>query len=112
MAHGRLIISNTTPIINLAQIGRLDVMDGLFGGVTMPPAVVAELLAKRSVFQAAAKAADCFQVTPPENHLLVRGFRSIIHPGEAECLALAMENPGSLLLLDDLQARALATSYI
>jgi predicted nucleic acid-binding protein len=42
--------------------------------------------------------------------LLVRGFASVVHAGEAGCLVLAMENPGSLLLLDDLQARALATA--
>jgi predicted nucleic acid-binding protein len=42
--------------------------------------------------------------------LLVRGLQSAIHAGEAECLALAMENPGSLLIIDDLQARAMASS--
>lgn len=34
----------------------------------------------------------------------------MVHAGEAECLALAMENPGSLLILDDLQARAIAAA--
>ena len=110
MAEGRLIISNTTPIINLAEIGRLDILHGLFGSVTTPPAVVEELLAKQSIFPNAAKAAEHFQVIAPANCLLVRTFQSLAHAGEAECLALAMENPDSLLLLDDLQARALATT--
>lgn len=108
MAEGRLIISNTTPVINLAQIGRLDVLEGLFGRVVVPPAVVTELLAKRELFPKAGDAAACFEVVHPNDQLLIRGFRSAVHAGEAECLALAMENPGSLLLLDDLQARALA----
>lgn len=110
MAGGRLIFSNTTPIINLAEIGRLDLLEGMFGKVMVPPAVVTELLAKRDLFPKAGDAATCFEVFHPEDQLLVRGFRSSVHAGEAECLALAMENPGSLLLLDDLQARAMASA--
>lgn len=110
MAEGRLIVSNTTPIINLAEIGRLDVLEGLFGKVVVPPAVVEELVAKRELFPKAGHAADLFEIVQPQDRLLVRGFASVAHAGEAECLALAMENPGSLLILDDLQARALATA--
>jgi predicted nucleic acid-binding protein len=110
MAETRLIVSNTTPIINLAEIGRLDVLQGLFGKVVVPPAVVNELLAKRALFPNAADAATCFEVVHPEARLLARGFRSVAHAGEAECLALAMEHPGSFLILDDLQARALASA--
>jgi predicted nucleic acid-binding protein len=110
MAERRLIVSNTTPIINFAEIDRLDVLEGLFGKVVVPPAVVDELRAKRDFFPKAGDAAECFEIVPPKDQLLVRGFRAAVHAGEAECLALAMENPGSLLLLDDLQARALATA--
>jgi predicted nucleic acid-binding protein len=34
-----LIISNTTPLINFAEIGRMDVLEALFGSITIPPAV-------------------------------------------------------------------------
>ncbi len=40
----------------------------------------------------------------------MRGFSASLHRGEAECLALAMEHPGSLLILDDLSARAHASA--
>lgn len=110
MAQGRLIISNTTPIINFAEIGRLGLLGELFGNVVVPRAVVDELLAKRGLFPLAATAATSLDVFSPQDRLLVRGFQSVIHAGEAECLALAMENPGSLLILDDLQARAIAAA--
>jgi uncharacterized protein len=110
MAEGRLIVSNTTPIINLSEIGRLDIMQEMFGKVVVPPAVISELLAKQKLFPKAGDAATCIEVLDPDDKLLVRGFRSLVHAGEAECLALAMENPGSLLLLDDLQARAVASA--
>jgi len=110
MAEERLIVSNTTPIINFAEIGRLDVLEGLFGKLVVPPAVVDELLAKRELFPKAAAAVASFGVVQPKDRLLVRGFQSVAHAGEAECLALAMENPESLLIIDDLQARALASA--
>lgn len=43
---GRLIISNTTPLINFAEIGRMDLLEELFGGLGIPPVVRAELEAK------------------------------------------------------------------
>jgi predicted nucleic acid-binding protein len=107
-----LIISNTTPLINFAEIGRMDVLEALFGTITIPPAVAAELTAKTGLFPAAARvpAQAGIRLMPPADRLLVSGFAGLVHAGEAECLALAMEHPGSFLLLDDLAARELAGS--
>ncbi len=108
----RLIISNTTPLINFAEIGRMEVLKGLFETITIPPAVVKELDDKEALFSKACEVPlhSCIVTKAPEDHLLVRGYAGRVHPGEAECLALAMEHPGSLLLLDDLAARDLAAS--
>ena len=107
-----LIISNTTPLINFAEIGRMDVLAALFGVVTIPPAVRDELTAKADIFPAAGQVPlhGGINIMPPADRLLVSGFTGRVHSGEAECLALAMEHPGSFLLLDDLAARELATS--
>ncbi|MCX6850905.1 MAG: DUF3368 domain-containing protein [Verrucomicrobia bacterium] len=107
-----LIISNTTPLINFAEIGRMDVLEALFGAITIPPAVADELRAKAGLFPAAAlvPAQAGISLKAPEDRLLVSGFAGRVHAGEAECLALAMEHPGSFLLLDDLAARELASS--
>jgi predicted nucleic acid-binding protein len=108
----RLIISNTTPIINFAEIDRLDLLRSVMGEVVIPPAVADEVRAKSSPFSKAAKAVNegCFEINPPKDRLLVGALSAGIHPGEAECLALAMEEPGSLLLFDDLDARAAAAA--
>lgn len=110
--EGPLIISNTTPLINFAEIGRMDVLEALFGSVTITPAVVDELRVKSALFPLTARVpalpAICIQA--PADRLLVRGYAAQVHAGEAECLALAMEHPGSLLLLDDLAARGLASA--
>lgn len=109
----RLIISNTTPLINFAEIGRVDVLRALFGPLIIPPAVVDELSRKAGLFPQAAQVPSSSDVTvrEPVDHLLVKGLTGRIHRGEAECLVLAMENPGALVLLDDLAARAIATTH-
>lgn len=110
--EGSLIISNTTPLINFAEIGRMDVLEALFGLVTITPAVVDELSAKSVLFPQAARvpALPGIRVQAPSDRLLVRGYAAQVHEGEAECIALAMEHAGALLLLDDLGARSLAAA--
>lgn len=96
----KLVISNTTPLLNLAQIGRLDLISRLFGRVVIPSAVVSELSSKPVLFPEAAKVplgAEIIQMSPTDT-LLVGSLASQVHQGEAECLALAMEHPGSLIL--------------
>lgn len=107
-----LIISNTTPLINFAEIGRMDVLEALFGRLVIPPAVVTELTDKRSLFSLAAQVAslDFISVLAPTDQPWASSLGTRIHPGEAECLVLALEHPGSLLLLDDLSAREFAAS--
>ncbi len=107
-----LIISNTTPLINFAEIGWMDLLESLFGNITIPPAVVDELNDKAVLFPLAARVTSSHRVSviKPANQLLVRSLATRIHPGEAECVALAMESPGALLLLDDLSASEVAAS--
>ncbi len=107
-----LLIANTTPLINFAEIGRMDVLESLFGTLVIPPAVTDELSAKAGLFPKAAQVPSLTHISlmAPADQLLVKGLASRVHRGEAECLALAMEHPGSLLLLDDLAAREFATA--
>jgi predicted nucleic acid-binding protein len=108
-----MILSNTTPLINFAEIGRMEVLEVLFGTLVIPPAVVSELAAKALLFPQAARVPSLpfVKSTAPEDQLLVKSLTTRVHPGEAECLALPMENPGSLLLPDDLGAREIAASH-
>ncbi len=107
---GGLIISNTTPVINFAQIGRIDLLQQLFGAVAIPPAVAREAAERAALFPLAAEAVSCgaFPLAAPLDVRLVRALSSRVHLGESECIVLAIESPGSLLLLDDLAARELA----
>ena len=66
-----LIISNTTPIINFAEIGRVDLLESLFGTVVIPPAVEKEVRAKASPFPHASKMVEqgSFPIVAPADEL-------------------------------------------
>jgi predicted nucleic acid-binding protein len=103
------IISNTSPLQYLHQIGLLNVFRDLVGGLTVPPAVVAELNEGRALG---------FNL-PDLNVLPWVIIRSPISkkavplvanlgPGEVEALMPALEEPESVVVLDDALARRVA----
>ncbi len=64
---GRIVISNTTPIISLATIGKLDLLQKLYGEICVPVAVKAELLAGGSRFGASEVQTAAYIHTYPIN---------------------------------------------
>ena len=113
MASQSLVIANTTPLINFAEIGRLELLRDLFGEVAVPPAVMEELQAKRDQFPAAAGVCEApyVRVRDATDRALVEVLRRGLHAGEADCVALALEAGPALLLLDDLAARDVAEHH-
>jgi len=43
--QNQIIVSNTTPIISLSLLGKLDLLHSLYGEVWIPPAVKNEIIA-------------------------------------------------------------------
>lgn len=108
------VVSNTSPVSNLATIGRLDVLRERFGEVLIPPAVWQELGrlehfgAKRAVDGAAN--AGWLKVQTLSNHQLARALGSALDPGESEAIALAVESSADLLVMDESAGRAASRS--
>ena len=102
---------NASPLIYLTQVGLLDVLDEPGVPVVVPDRVLAEIGAHGATDPAviAVGAATWIQVVPtptiPEE---VSDWG--LDPGESAVLALALEQPGSQAILDDLDARRCATS--
>lgn len=107
-------IADTSSIILLAKVGRLAILRELYGEVYVPPAVAAELRAKRDV---ASQEVERFIgmpgcIRPPENALLVQALSGDLGLGEAEAIALATEVPGGLLIMDDAEGRRAARRLV
>ncbi len=110
-----LVVSDTSPILNLAAVGRADLLGSLYGELVIPPAVQGELasLPRRFPrFAAAAPPPSFLRVEPIPGDVdagaLLAELALPLDPGEAEALALAASLPADLLLVDEFAARRLA----
>lgn len=57
-----IVISDTTPVISLLKIGRLDLLERLFGEVFIPDAVYAELTADKRFTEEAGAVSDALYI--------------------------------------------------
>lgn len=105
-----MIISNTTPLINFACIRRLDILAKLFSEIYITNAVKEELQIKVQKFPVITQILESNFIKKSEikNTQLVNSLRMDLHLGEAEAIVLAIENPNSFLLLDELAGRSIA----
>lgn len=105
------IVSNTSPISNLATVGRLTLLQQLFGTILIPVAVYEELLDERageSVITAV-QVATWIGIQPIQNQKLVIELRNRVNVGEAKVIALAIEVEATRLLIDERLGRQAAT---
>jgi predicted nucleic acid-binding protein len=111
-----IVISDTSPITNLAAIGQLDLLRLLYGSIIIPLAVYNELTqtthanpgteeVKTLSWIHTQTVQDVKKVTD------VLNSESNIHIGEAEAIILAIELNAQLLLMDEKRGRMLANSY-
>jgi len=103
------VISDTSPIQYLHQVGHLYLLPSLYASIIVPEGVVAELAAghARGLSLPNLEELDWVNVlTAP--HLGVLPLVTDLGQGEREVLSLATERPASLSILDDRLARHFA----
>jgi len=107
-----IVVSNTSPLINLAHIGQLHLLQQLYGQVIIPPAVYDEIVIA-GVGQPGAmevKTYDWFKVEQISNQQMVTLLQVDVDIGEAEAIVLALELKPDLLLLDERKGRQVASN--
>ena len=105
-----IVVSDTSPITNLAAVGQLDLLRQIYGRVIIPEAVFQELTAVGGHHPGAvAQQLDWIETRSVSNRLLVNVLRVDFDDGEAEAIALAQEMAADLLLIDEHLGRAVAT---
>ncbi len=103
------VITNTSPLVYLYRIGVLEWLPQLFSEIWIPSAVVREL--REGIRRG-------YDVLNPDEYawLKVKDASAIpsewlvldLGPGEIAAMALALENPNDVALLDDMRARKIA----
>lgn len=106
------VVSNTSPILNLAIIGRLDLLHQQFSEVLIPPMVLQELKVDAELPGVEpirlALQNDWLRVVELSNTDMARALRRDLDNGEAEAIALALLLKLTTVLIDEHDGRAAA----
>jgi predicted nucleic acid-binding protein len=108
------VVSNTSPLLNLAAIGHLAFLQQQFERVWIPAAVHAELRVEEDLpgSQAAreAIAAGWLRMQEVPDRALVGILERDLDAGEAEAIAMAVHMKADLVLIDEREGRRIAKS--
>lgn len=107
------VVSNSSPIIHLAKIGKLSLLREYFNTIMVPESVFKECVAegKDRKEVEAIKKAEWIRVAEVQDKRLVKLLQSSLDDGESEAIALSLESGADLILLDDSDAREKARIY-
>ncbi|MDJ0591543.1 MAG: DUF3368 domain-containing protein [Pleurocapsa sp. MO_226.B13] len=107
-------MSNTSSILNLAIVARLELLPQQFGKILIPNAVLEELKVneERPGSQAIREAISSgwIQIQQVSNEPLAQLLKQTLDRGEAEAIALAIELKADWTLLDECEGRKVAKS--
>ena len=95
-------VSNSTPLIVLAKINRLDLLKDYFGVIYIPEEVYDEVVRRGGNLAGSSEVASCnwIKVEPVKNRMAVETLCLSLDKGEAEAIVLTKEKE-SLLIIDD-----------
>lgn len=106
------VVSNTSPLLNLAIIGQLPLLREQFGEVVIPRAVLDELRPEEDLpgSEAIRAALEDGWIRPAtvENLSLVLALQQDLDRGEAEAIALVVQTGIGKVLLDERDGRLVA----
>ena len=104
------VVSNASPLISLARIGKVDLLRDLFEVLVIPEAVWREVVIDGTGQPGAEEvaSADWIMTVAVTNTDLVAALRQELDAGEAEAIALALEGEADLLLMDERLGRETA----
>lgn len=105
-----IVISNTSPITNLAAIGQLELLQKLFSEVVIAEGVWSELNAYNQQWPGRGEVAQAHWVERKivNNPTFFQILRRDLDPGEAETIALAIDEKADLVLMDERDGRSTA----
>jgi predicted nucleic acid-binding protein len=107
------VVSNASPLISLARIGKLDLLRQLYGELLIPEAVWHEVVIE-GVGQPGAnevKVATWIKTQSVTNTPLVSALRQELDAGEAEAIVLTLETQAELLLMPSVSMRLVGQKW-
>ncbi|WP_262174654.1 DUF3368 domain-containing protein [Haloarcula laminariae] len=113
MPNDELVVSDTSPLLNLALIEQLDLLESQFSSITVPEQVWDELAAGEGVLDALRelRESEFLSVVEVEQSNL---FTEILHEldrGETAAICYAIDHDADLILLDEKDGRQVARRH-
>ena len=96
-----IVVSDTSPVLNLARVGQANLLARLYGEIIVPSAV-AEELTRNGVSPATVAG---LVVREPADHIGVRRLQAELDAGESAAIALAIQIQADLILADERRGR-------
>ena len=111
-----LVISDSSTLIHLERIDRLELLKSFYARIIITPAVWREVVEQGKGRTGAAEVANAhdagwIEVISPAEDSLVKLLGRDLGDGEAEVIALAVERHADLVLIDEWEARRIADLY-
>ncbi len=103
-----IVVSDTSPILSLALIGRLELLRDLYGSIVIPEAVRFEIIASAQAGAQEVARADWIMIRTISPDVVLKLLLREVDQGEAEAISLALRSNADILLIDDRKARRLA----
>lgn len=103
-----IVVSNTTPLIGLASIGRFDLLRQLFSAMHIPQAVYDEIVIagrQRGVAVREVMTSPWIKIVAVVDRLAVEVLLDELDAGEAETIILARELGADWVLMDERRGR-------
>jgi predicted nucleic acid-binding protein len=94
-----LVITDSTPLISLEKIGQIELIPGIYPEVVAPPSVIREI----------GEQPGWLMMREVADPAVVQVVREHLDLGEAEAIALALQHPKSILLMDERRGRIYAS---
>jgi predicted nucleic acid-binding protein len=105
-----IVVSDTSPIINLAAVHQLSLLRSLYTEITIPEGVYNEIALAGSGLAGAdeVRTSNWFKTLKVREQTLLKELEIHLDSGEAETIALGSQLKADLLLLDERRARKVA----
>ena len=103
-----IVVSDASPLISLAILDKLDILDQIFNEIVIPTAVYNEITQKNKPHLQALKNFTTNRVKQVQNRLAVQLLQRELDIGESEAIVLAKENNISDILIDEYKGRKIA----
>lgn len=102
-----MIVANSSPLIALGRLNRLDILEVLFGKIHIPNAVYQETVVETTLEDQRGAISRSIEagIVIVVDSTIDYPFKRKLHSGEKDVLNLAIEKKASAIIIDDARAR-------